>query len=89
MRQIHRKHLIYGQNCLKERLSGLLSVARSRVIPYMESSLSPIAVIFRTQLIQQSRSLDFPAQRLKLDGLPHLLSRAGGTDWFLDPAHIP
>jgi hypothetical protein len=55
----------------------------------MKSSLSPIAVIFRTQLIQQSRSLDFPAQRLKLDGLPHLLSRAGGTDWFLDPANIP
>jgi hypothetical protein len=55
----------------------------------MESSLSPIAVIFRTQLIQQSRSLDFPAQCLKLDGLPHLLSRVGGTDWFLDPANIP
>jgi hypothetical protein len=55
----------------------------------MESSLLQIAVIFCAQLTQQSRSLDFPAQRLKLDGLPHLLSRAGGTDWFLDPAHIP
>jgi hypothetical protein len=55
----------------------------------MESSLLQIAVIFCAQLTQQSRSLDFPAQRLKLDGLPHLLSRAGGTDWFLDPANIP
>jgi len=55
----------------------------------MESSITQIAVIFRTQLIQQSRSLNFPAQCLKLDGLPHLLSRAGGTNWFLDPANIP
>jgi hypothetical protein len=46
----------------------------------MESSLLQIAVIFCAQLTQQSRSLDFSAQRLKLDGLPHLLSRAGGTD---------
>ena len=37
MAQIHRKHLIYGQNCLKERLSGLLGVAHSRVIRYMEN----------------------------------------------------
>jgi hypothetical protein len=28
---------IYGQNCLKERLIGLLGVAHSRVIPFMES----------------------------------------------------
>jgi hypothetical protein len=60
-----------------------------RLTDNMESSLLQIAVIFCAQLTQQSRSLDFPAQRLKLDGLPHLLSRAGGTDWFLDPANIP
>ena len=36
--QIYRKHLIYGQNCLEDRLLGLLGVAHSRVRSYMENS---------------------------------------------------
>ena len=38
MVQIHRKHLIYGQNCLKDRLIGLLGVAHNCVTDVMESS---------------------------------------------------